>query len=458
MVELLQQQAQQLTHQQLQGLELLQMSTQELDEYIRGLAQENPMIDLDDTTSQKECNNEDCSNSMLDRLKWLEDNDRQNRFYQRIDQDELDPLTQVGTSGGLEETLVRFVSRQLFRRGTSQEVTDRVCYLAACLDQSGYLSCPIEDLAAAYGAPVPLMQEALTVLRGLEPAGIGAVSLSQCLELQLKRIGCDGPALAIVQAHLESLSRGQFHAIAKALSISQEAVRQAAALIRELEPRPGAVFDSPSPIRYIQPDVLVVEENGRFLAQVRSHEQAGFQVNPYYLNLLEHSDDSEVRTYLSEKFRQVKELRSAIAQRESTLQRCAQALVEQQQDFFRLGAAALRPMTMRSIAAQLEVHESTISRTVREKFLQCKQGVFPLRYFFSSVASGSAGGTESSGAAARAVVQELIAAEDKAHPLSDQQLAERMAQMGCPISRRTVAKYREELHIPNTSSRRIRNL
>lgn len=453
MVELVQQQVQQLSHQQLQSIEILQMGTQELDAYIRELAQENPMVELDEYTPADESQSD--SSTLIGQLRWLEDNDRQNLYYQRMDPDELDPMARVGTSGGLEETLVRFVSRQLFRLGTGQELSARVCYLAACLDRNGYLTAPLDELSSAYGVPAAKMSEALELLRSLEPAGIGADSLGKCLELQLERIGETGPALSIVRNHLELLAKGQFHAISKALSISQDKVRQAAALIRELEPRPGAVFESSDPVCYIRPDITVAEENGVFVAHSRKAEREPFHISPYYLELLGSSHDSEVRSYLQGKLSQAKNVLFSIDQRESTLQGCAQALVERQQDFFRLGAAALRPMTMHDIAAQLGIHESTVSRTVRDKFLQCKQGVFPLRYFFSAAASGAVSSGDTSGAAARAMVQALIEAEDKAHPLSDQQLSDQMALAGCPISRRTVAKYRDELMIPNTSGRRI---
>lgn len=451
-MKLIQQQVQQLNQQQLLSVELLQMGVQELDAYLRELAQENPLVDLEDTASPPEPTDTD---QLLGRLTWLEDNDRQNCYYQHVDTEDLDPLAQVGTSGGLEETLVRFVSRQLFRQHTSVQLTRRVCYLAACLDHNGYLSQPLPELAAAFGCSTADMNEALMMLHTLEPAGIGARDLSQCLELQLMRIGESDPALAIVRSHLPALAKGQFHAISKALSISQEQVRQAAAMIRELEPRPGAIFDTPEPVRYIQPDVLVVEEDGHFVPRLRTQDQARLKMNPYYMDLLKTSGDSEVRTYLQSKLHQVESVLFAINQRESTLQRCAKALVDRQQDFFRVGPAALRPVTMREIAEELEIHESTVSRAVREKFVQCAHGVFPLRYFFSSNTSASESGTQVSTAAAQAVLKSIIAEEDKQHPLSDQQLSERMAQAGCPISRRTVSKYRDELNIPNASGRRI---
>ena len=180
-----------------------------------------------------------------------------------------------------------------------------------------------------------------------------------------------------------------------------------------------------------------------------------FQVNGYYRKLLSTSDDPEVKEYLSGKLRQAENVLWAVKQRESTLKRCAQAIADHQQGFFRNGPQALVALRMADIAQELELHESTVSRAVREKYLQCARGVFPLRYFFTHSAAAAQSDAQCTGATgAKALLQQLIAKEDPAHPLSDQKLAEGLAKLGCPISRRTVAKYRDELNIPGTFGRK----
>ena len=249
-------QQQTLSQQQIQSVELLQMSTLELEGYLRELAQENPVVELDEARPEGEAPRED---ELLGRLRWLEDNDRQNLYYQRVDEEELDPLARVGTAGGLEETLFRFLSRQLYQLDLDEDTAQGVRYLAACLDGDGYLRTPLDELAENLGCSPAQAERYRAILRSLEPAGVGAETLSQCLELQLERIHETGPALEIVRRHLEALARRQYKAIADKLGVSADEVRRAERLIRELEPRPGSPFEQPEQIQYILPDVFVEE-------------------------------------------------------------------------------------------------------------------------------------------------------------------------------------------------------
>lgn len=445
-MELLQTQSQQLNYQQMQGLKLLQMSSPELEQYLRELAQENPLVDLEPDPAPRE---ED--DGLLSYLRWLEDNDHQNLYYSQMSEEELDPLSRVGTEGGLEETLFRFLSRQLYAMDLEEDLADAVRYLASSLDGRGYLAAPLAELARAGRFPLPRLERALEVLRGLEPAGVGAADLSQCLELQLLRIREEGPALTIVRSHLPLLAKRHYSSIAGKMNISVEQVKAAEAVIRELDPRPGAVFERPEQTTYILPDIFVDEEDGRYTARARRPGRPPFQINSYYRRLLLQSQDPQVRDYLKEKLLQAEGVLRAVDQRESTLLRCAQAIVDAQAEFFRRGPQALLPMRLADVAETLGLHESTISRAVREKYIQCPQGIYPMGYFFSR--SAAAGKPGVGGVAARLLLKQLIDQEDKTRPLSDQKLAGLLAQAGCPVSRRTVAKYRGEMNIPDLSGR-----
>ena len=447
-MELLQNQVQRLNQQQLQSVELLQMSALELEGYLRELAQENPVIELDDSRPETVRPQDE---KLLSPLSWLEDNDRQNWFYQKFSDEELDPLTRVGTGGGLEETLVSFLSRQLDRLRLEENAARLVRYLIYCLDDDGYLRTPLAELSRHGAIPLPKLEEALAVLKTLEPAGVGAAELWECLALQLERIGETGPALTIVRDHLEALAKRHDRAIAAKLNITPAQVEEARRTIRELDPRPGSVFQRTEQIFYIQPDLTVEEQEGRLTVKSTRGERPPFRLSRYYQKLLKQSEDREVRDYLSEKLRQAENVLWAADQRSSTLLRCAQVIVERQSDFFRFGPEALRPLRMGEVAQELGLHESTVSRAVREKYLQCPQGLYPLSWFFTRSAGTGEG---VSGTAARKLLLRLIDGEDKAKPLSDQQLSEHMAREGCPISRRTVAKYREELGIPSASGRK----
>ncbi len=451
-MELQQTQTQKLSQRQLYSVELLRLSTLELETYVRDLAQENPVIEVEDPVSAPRVPEQE---EFLSRLRWLEDNDSQNWFYQRINDEELDPLARVGTGGGLEETLVSFLSRQLDRLRLADEDRRLVEYLIRCLEDDGYLRTPLKELSRQGEIPLPSLERALALLQTLEPAGVGAADLSQCLELQLERIGETGPALAIVRDHLDLLARRHFRALASRLGITVEQVEEAQRVIRELEPRPGAVFQRVEQVHYPQPDLVVEEREGRLTVRALRGERPPFRVSLYYRNLLAQTEDREVREYLTEKLRQAENVLWAAGQRDSTLLRCAQVVLQRQSRFFREGPEALLPLRMAEVAQALELHESTVSRAVREKYIQCPQGLFPLSYFFSR-AAGTGEGASPSGTAARKLLLRLIDIEDKKKPLSDQQLCQHMAREGCPVSRRTVAKYREELGVPAAAGRRAK--
>lgn len=447
-MELQQTQTQKLSQRQLYSVELLRLSTLELEAYVRELAQENPLVELEETDAPRQAEDR---GDLLGRLRWLEDNDRQNWFYQQFSDEELDPLARIGTGGGLEETLVSFLSRQLDRLRPEEELARLVRYLIYCLDDDGYLRTPLAELSRHGAIPLPRLEEALELLKTLEPAGVGAAELSECLSLQLERIGETGPALAIVRDHLEALAKRHDRVIASRLNITPAQVEEARQIIRELDPRPGAVFQRTEQIFYTQPDLVVEERDGRLTVRSTRGERPPFRVSRYYQKLLGQTEDREVREYLTEKLRQAENVLWAAEQRGSTLLRCAQVIVERQEEFFRAGAEALLPLRMGEVAQELGLHESTVSRAVREKYLQCSWGLYPLSWFFTR----SAGAGESlSGTAARRLLLRLIDGEDKGRPLSDQQLSEEMAREGCPISRRTVTKYREELGIPSAAGRK----
>ena len=444
---------QQLSQQQIQSIEILQLSALELEQYLQNFAEENPVVDLERGAYSESIPNSD---DALRRMKWLEDGDYQNRYYIRAERDTLDPFYQVGNAGGLEETLSSFLQRQLHRLHLGPSMHELVDYLIFCLDDDGYFRIPLAELASELKIPLFRLASALNILRSLEPAGVGAESLSQCLELQLTRAKYSGPALAIVREHLDSLARHHYREIAGKLSISVEEVHAARKVIQSLEPRPGFLFSAEEQIPYIQPDLYVVELDGRLTAYPRQDYSNSFNINGYYRDLYAECTDTETREYLSEKLRQAEQVLGAMQRRTSTIQRCAQAIVDHQQAFFRHGPKALRPLLMTDVAQELDLHESTISRTIREKYLQCAHGVFPLRYFFvNSAVTAPEEVQAASATAAKSLLQTVIAQEDKAHPLSDQKIAEQMEKLGCPISRRTVSKYREELNIPSTFGRKF---
>lgn len=439
-----------LNPQMLQSMEILQMSTLELNEYVQELVQENPAAELADPPDPG-----DESEELWRRMQSLADSDHQNWQYVTQDRDELDPLAQVGTDGGLEDTLLLHLTRQLERSSASTLILRGAQFLAACLDENGYLRDSVTDLAQAAGLPASVLEEGLHLLQTLDPPGVGAQDLSQCLSLQLQRQGETGVALAVVQRHLERLARKQYHAIAQDLGVRQEDVLAAERKIQALNPRPGAAFASREAPHYLIPDLVVTETEDGLTVSYQDAYTPTLHLSGYYCNLHKQSADPEVRQYLSEKIKQAQSAIQAVEQRRTTLLDCARAILRRQEHFFLQPDGPLVPMRLSDIAQDLSIHESTVSRALREKYLQCARGVYPLSFFFSREVGGAGPGEGNSAHQIKTRLSQLVAEEDKRHPLSDQKLCQLLEQEGCAISRRTVAKYRDELGIPSACGRKL---
>ncbi|MGI6029616.1 MAG: RNA polymerase factor sigma-54 [Candidatus Heteroscillospira sp.] len=435
-----------LSPQMIQSMEILQMSSYELERYLQNLALENPTMELHLPSRSPEVNAEEFGR----RLQWLEDNDRQNAFYLRGDEDdgEYDSLARAGTDGGLEADLYSHLSGQLDGLPGDTPCLAAAKFLAGCLDEHGYLDDSPEKLAEEAGLPAGAMEAGLELLRSLDPPGVGARNLSECLVLQLERMGEKGFVLDIAAGYLDELSRQRYKFIAGELHISQEQVRLAAEKIRALEPRPGESFKRSAPPVYIVPDIFVTERDGFLAVTSNSDAFPRLKISSCYRRLLNSTSDPEVKLYLDEKIRQVRYAIRSVNQRSDTLLSCAREIVSRQEKFFLHGDRGLAPMTHRDIAAAMGVHDSTVGRAIREKYLQCAHGIYPLSYFFTR-AVGDIGSRR-----VQQLICELIDAEDKSHPLSDQKLCGQLESRGCGVSRRTVTKYRDQLGIPDASRRK----
>lgn len=450
-------QTQTLSPQMMQSMEILQMGSQELLEYIQDQVQENPVLEMEEKYGKGD------DTAVLQRkLEWLESTDAQNRYYHQQDteDDEKDPISNYGTVDEREENLYLYVLSQLEVMDLEPELLPVGRFLVESLNQNGWLDESVEDLAEELGKPVEEVEKALAAVQSLEPAGVGARNLSECLVLQLQRRHEDSElAIRIARDYLDPLSKSRYGLIAKSLGVCQEEVRTACDLIRTLNPRPGGGFAARENLVYINPDLFVVNFPDHFELLTNDYFFPDLNISGYYCRMLKSTEDNEVKDYLMGKVRQAKWVVHSIEQRRSTLLRCAECILELQEDFFRRGPGHLKPMCLADIAQKVGVHESTVSRTVRDKYLQCASGVYPLSYFFSRSLGAPAArpGTEENASSpdfAKALLKKLIGGEDKHKPLSDQKLCERMAREGCELSRRTVAKYRDELGIPSTTGRK----
>jgi len=324
--------------------------------------------------------------------------------------------------------------------------------LVDALDQNAYLSQPLEEIVEIFPPELDItlddLETALVQLQHLDAPGIGARDLRECLTLQLQALPEDIPgrdmALNIVSEHLDLLAARDFSKLKRLLRCDDDALRTAQDLIVHLQPKPGLAFEHRA-ADYVVPDVLVEKVGGIWKARLNPEAMPRLRINQVYANILQQRGDASAQgmaTQLQEARWFIKNLQ----QRFETILRVAQAIAQRQRQFFEHGDIAMRPLVLREIAEQLELHESTISRVTTQKFMLTPRGIYEFKYFFGSGLATDAGGACSS-TAIRALIKQMVSEEDTRQPLSDSRMSEILAQQGIIVARRTVAKYRESMNI-----------
>lgn len=327
------------------------------------------------------------------------------------------------------------------------------------LDEDGYLREQIADIAATIDYPVADIEKTLQVVQGFDPPGIATRSLEECLTIQLQLMRAGELARQIVREHLPQVARGDLAAIARALRVPMVRVERAVSIIRDLNPAPGSLFDSNPPAAAVIPDVFVVQNQGKIRMLANREILPSLHVSRLYRQIADSAKksgvaaDQETVDYIKSRIRKASRLIRDIDQRRTTVTRVARAIAEAQPEFFRDGPGSLRPLALDDIASKLKVHPSTISRAILGKYMSTPWGILEFRYFFSAgYASGDAAGLAATAVKQR--LRQLIEDEDQRHPFADQKLVALLKQNQIPISRRTVAKYRAEMGIPPSWSRK----
>jgi RNA polymerase sigma-54 factor len=479
-----------LTPQLQQSIRLLQLSSLELNQEIEQALQENPLLEREepgdvgvfsttnDALSQRndeQGNNaaeqhdvrdaQDARDAQESNNDWSQDEglDWSGSGSTRTPRDPNDESeADAGELQAAAISLRDYMIEQLALTQLSHRERMLVAFLVEALNDDGYLAQTLEELVEVvpeefYGEPDEVIDDlgiALRHLQSLDPPGIGARNPRECLLLQLLNLPAtpvQALAVAIVKDHLEQLANRDYVRIRKALGCEDEALRQAQELIRSLNPRPGAQF-SPMDTRYIVPDVFVRKHRGSWTVQLNQEAMPRLRINRLYADLLRRQRSSGGGN-LSGQLQEAKWLIKNVQQRFDTIARVSQAIVDRQRAFFDHGEVAMRPLTLREIADTVELHESTISRVTTQKYLASPRGVYELKYFFGSHVATDTGGAASS-TAIRALIKQLVSAEDGHKPLSDAKIAEVLGEQGIVVARRTVAKYRESLNIPPVNLRK----
>ena len=328
-------------------------------------------------------------------------------------------------------------------------------YLIGNIDENGYLQCPLEEVGTIFTVASERVSDVLAVIHSFDPAGIGARDLRECLLLQLEHVGMrDSLSGKIIQTYLERLDERHFHRMAKDLGASLEEVIAAVKLIRELDPKPGDRY-SVNRVEYIVPDIVVIKMGDDYQVALNDDGMPKLQINSLYQGILRRGDSvqGDIREYLEEKFRSAVWLMKSIEQRRQTMLKVSTSLCKFQREFLDRGLPGMKPLVLRDVADDIGMHESTVSRVTTNKYIHTPQGVFELKFFFHSGLDSFDGNTMSS-VSVKEIIRQAVVAEDTHKPLTDQQLVTLLKQNGIKIARRTVAKYRQELHIPPASRRK----
>jgi RNA polymerase sigma-54 factor len=452
-----------MTPQLQQSIRLLQLSTVELSEELENFIADNPLLEHDDSEAvpsmpvngaaheQSADSNEPAAQSQNpSEFDWLE----APSGHRRDDDEDADFGQQVACNPSLREHLMQQLGEM--RLAPADRIL--VNALIDALDERGYLSESLEQIAALMPPEVdlglPELEVALKYLQNFEPAGVGARTAAECLDLQLKALPRETPgrelALRVVREHLETLAARDFARLKRQLRCDEQSLREAHQLIRSLNPYPGAAYAAAETC-FIVPDVIVKKVKNAWVASLNPDAMPKLRINRMYADILQDKRQSGAAP-LSARLQEARWLIKNVKQRFDTILRVAQAIVAQQPHFFDHGEVAMRPLVMREIAEALDLHESTVSRVTRQKFMATPRGIFELKYFFGSqVATESGAGCSST--AIRALLKQLVSAEDPTRPLSDGKIAQLLGQQGIQVARRTIAKYRESLHVPPVNLR-----
>lgn len=460
-----------MTPQLQQAIRLLQLSTLELQQELQQALESNPLLEQIDTHEEIDTR-ETQDSETLDTADALE----QKEMPEELPLDaSWDTIYTAGTPSG---TSGDYIDDELpvYQGETTQTLQDYLMWqveltpfsdtdraiatsIVDAVDDTGYLTVPLEDILESMGDEEIDIDEVEAVLKRIQrfdPVGVAAKDLRDCLLIQLSQFDKTTPwleeARLIISDHLDLLANHDFRTLMRVTRLKEDVLKEAVNLIQSLDPRPGQSIQTGEP-EYVIPDVLVRKHNGHWTVELNSDSIPRLQINQHYASMCNNARNDGDSQFIRSNLQDAKWLIKSLESRNDTLLRVSRCIVEQQQAFFEQGEEYMKPMVLADIAQAVEMHESTISRVTTQKYLHSPRGIFELKYFFSSHVNTEVGG-EASSTAIRALVKKLIAAENPAKPLSDSKLTSLLSEQGIMVARRTVAKYRESLSIPPSNQRK----
>lgn len=445
------------------AIKLLQLNRLELEQTLREEMVENPVLEQreegreESLEEMREQEAEEPEDALLDNL------DVDEFFSQYFDyqpsstpnmreEGEAPPIENTLSSGTTLTDHLAWQLEMMELDGQDLEICEAII---GNIDPDGFLGATAEEIAAMEGWDLEEVDRCIELVQSLDPPGVGARNLKECLLLQLELVEADeGLPAKIVREHFDLLIKHRFKEIAKSCDADTDVVADALDVVRGLNPRPGQSYSDESP-RYITPDVHVIEEGDGYRVDANDDGLPKLRVSALYKKMLQSKNglSDEATEYLQEKMRSALWLIKSFGQRQQTIRKVAESIVKHQRAFLDHGVTALRPLVLRDVADDIDMHESTVSRVVNGKYMHTPQGIFEMKYFFHS-GLGHASGSEVSSVSVKERIRKIVESEDSTKPLSDAAIARKLKEGGLKIARRTVAKYREELGIPASKARR----
>lgn len=430
------------------SVKLLQMSSFELQEYVEKEIQENPVLDV------KESNANEIEKDKLDYkeiIKNLDFDNYSHHSYEKNDDNEVSPFNFISEKKSLKEYL-----KDQVRDLDENDYVKAIClYIVENIDAKGYLVLENREIEEELKISEELTAHCVNVIQDLEPYGIGARNLEECLKIQIRQKGMDDENIfIIIDKYLEMIAENKYNIIAKELNIDVKQAQEYGDLIKTLDPKPSRGFYTGEDVRYITPDAYIKKIDNEYYIIMNDDLAPRLTINAMYKDIINKENDKDAVSYVKEKLNSALFLIKSIQHRKSTIYRVIEKILELQRDYFDYGESYLKPMTLKEIADSMQMHESTISRAIRDKYIYTSRGTIKIKDLFTTGILRGFNGENVSALIIKNNIKKMIDEEDRGKPLSDQKICDLINEQGMNISRRTVAKYREEMGIKSSKGRK----
>lgn len=440
-----------------QSIKLLQMPLSDLREYIYNQYSENPVLDIGDFDFNKsEFESKEITLDFKDDYCKLAQNIYENNYYNKSryydnGEEEKSPLNMIASKKSLNDFLMDQMGELVI-----SEYTKSICeYIICSLSSSGYLEISVEQISEELGICREHIEEALKIVQALEPTGIAARDMKECLIFQIEKLGIkDGIIEEIILNDLENIARNKYEFVAKKLGIKPKKVQEYSDIIKRLEPKPSRGFYTGDEVNYTIPDAEIKNIDGQYFIIMNEVDIPKLSINKTYRDILQDDGDKNTKLYVKDKINQALFLIKSIEQRKSTLYKILECLLDKQRSFFDKGKNYIKPLTLKEVADEIEMHDSTVSRAIKDKYIFTNHGTIRIKDLFVNKTSKDETQSNIASVIIKNRIKNIVKEEDKSKPMSDEKISMILKEEDIKISRRTVAKYREELGIKSSALRK----